>query len=258
VSSLAGLSHLLKRLHIRWKHARQYVHSPDPDYVAKLQSVKVNVLAVPHTHQILLFEDEFTLYRQPSLTFAYEQQGQHQPLARLGHKGNYTWRIAAALNAWTGQVTDQQAQVMDVQRLIIFYRKLVKTYPDQEIRLVQDNWSVHYHPDRLAAVQPQELPYGNYAPPNWSHNPANPILKEPLPIRLLFLPTYASWTNPIEKLWRFLKQEVLPLHRYEDQWPDLKQRVWQFLDQFADGSPDLLRYVGLSDPSRLYRALDVT
>lgn len=246
---------MLKRLKIRWKHARQHVHSPDPDYLAKLRSVKVHVLAVARTQQVLLFEDEFTLYRQPSLAFAYEQQGKRQPLAHLGHKGNYTWRIAAALNPWTGQVIYQQARVMDVQRMITFYRKLVKAYPGREIRLVQDNWSAHYHPDLLAAIQPQELLYGNYAPPNWSHNPSNPIVKEPLPIRLLFLPTYASWTNPIEKLWRCLKQNVLHLHRYQDLWPDLKLRVWQFLDDFADGSQDLLHYVGLSDPLLLYKAL---
>lgn len=255
VNTCPGLWQLLKRLKIHWKHARQYVHSPDPNYLEKLRTVKLNLLSVPTGGPVLLFEDEFTLYRQPSIAFAYEQQGKTQPLARLGYKGNYTWRIAAALNPWTGQVTYQQARVMDVQRMITFYHKLVLAYPDQEILLVQDNWPIHYHPDLLAALQPQTFPYGSYAPPNWSHNPANPKVKSPYPIRLMFLPTYASWTNPIEKLWRSLKQEVLHLHRYEDRWIDLKLRVWQFLDQFASGSQTLLHYVGLSDPHRLYHAL---
>ena len=47
---------------------------------------------------------------------------------------------------------------------------------------------------------------------------------------VVFLPTYAPWTNPIEKLWRKLKQEVLHLHRYEDDWEGLKNRVACYLD----------------------------
>jgi hypothetical protein len=255
VTTLAGLWQVLRRVKIRWKHARQHVHSPDPEYVAKLRTIKLQLLRVPGTQRVLLFSDEFTLYRQPSVAFGYEQMGPAQPLAELGYKGNYTRRIAAALNAWTGQVTYQQARIMDVKRMVTFYRKLVAAYPGQEILLVQDNWPLHYHPDLLAAIVPQELPYGSYAPPNWRHNPANPTLKAALPIRLLFLPTYASWTNPIEKLWRYLKQDVLHGHRYQDDWPGLQNRVWQFLDQFAHGSSDLLRYVGLSDPNQLYKAL---
>jgi len=33
-------------------------------------------------------------------------------------------------------------------------------------------------------------------------------------ITLVYLPTYAPWLNPIEKLWRKAYQEVLHLHRF--------------------------------------------
>jgi len=51
--------------------------------------------------------------------------------------------------------------------------------------------------------------------------------------------------NPVEKLWRWLKQNVLHLHRLSGDWPALRQHVADALDQFKDGSPYLLRYVGL-------------
>lgn len=257
LGSLPGLCQLLRRLKIHRKAARAYVHSPDPDYVEKLGDIRVQIRRVPEADQglVLLFADEFTLYRHPSLARAYELAGKVQPLARLGYKGNYTWRIAASLNCWTGQVDYHQAWFMDVTRLLIFYRKLTQAYPEQEIGLVEDNWPVHYHPDLLAALQPQVLPYASHVPPHWSRNPKRQVDHLQWPIRLYFLPTYASWTNPIEKLWRLLKQEVLHLHRYEDDWPGLKQRVFRFLDEFADGSPELLHYVGLRDPGRLYNAL---
>jgi transposase len=255
--SLAGLSQLLSRLKIRWKRARWHVHSPDTNYVEKLHHIWVQIRAVqiPEEQWVLLFEDEFTLYRHPSLVQAFEQAGKIQPLAELGYLGNYTWRIAAAIHLWTGAVTYHQARAMDVTRMILFYRKLFQAYPGAEILLVEDNWPIHYHPDLLATLQPQPFPYGLRVSPRWPKQPTRPIPKDLLPIRLLFLPTYAPWTNPIEKLWRLLKHEVLHLHRYVDDWPALKQRVFSFLDEFRNGSKDLLRYVGLEDPLRLYRAI---
>ena len=63
--------------------------------------------------------------------------------------------------------------------------------------------------------------------------------------RILELPTYASWLNPIEKLWRWLQQDVLHLHRLCDDWQALKLAFANFLDGLTDGSLELLRYVGL-------------
>lgn len=255
LSSLSGLSQLLHRLKIHWKRGRYHVHSPDPDYVAKLRSIKQHVLADGQDPPLVLFADEFTLYRHPSLAWTYEQQGRRQPLAELGHKSNYDWRIAAALNPYTGQVNYFQARVIDVTRMIRFYRLLHQTYPDRQLVIVQDNWPIHAHPDVLAALQPQAFLFPLHLPPSWSSQPTRPIPPVPLPIQFLFLPTYASWTNPIEKLWRLLRQEVLHLHRFGDDWPALKQRVWDFLDQFHSGSAVLLRYAGLSDLNKLYQAL---
>ncbi len=231
------------------------MHSPDEQYLLKLRTVKLHLIRAEPEKKIFVFVDEFTLYRHPSLACAYQPAGPSQPLAELGYKSNYTWRIAAGLNAYTGQVTYFQARVLDVTRMIRFYRTLQEAYPEAEIWAVQDNWPFHYHPDVLATLQSQEFPFGLHVPPNWSTTALRPPPATRLPIRLFFLPTYASWTNPIEKLWRLLRQDVLHLHRYADNWADLKQRVWDFLDQFQQGSPDLLRYVGLSDPDQLYRAL---
>ena len=254
--SLPGLSQLLKRLKIHWKRGRYHVHSPDPHYLAKLKDIWLLIHGVPEFWQqaVLIFEDEFTLYRHPGLAQAYEQGGCAQALAELGYKSNYTWRIAAGLNLWTGQVTYHQARIMDITRLIGFYRKLCQIYPHLTIYLVQDNWSIHYHPDLLAALQPQTFPYGLHVPFNWCRTDRK-VEHMQLPIHILPLPTYASWTNPIEKLWRLLRQEVLHLHRYADDWPALKQRVFGFLDQFDSHSPHLLRYIGLQDQKRLYHAL---
>jgi len=257
LNSQPGLSRLLARLKIHWKRAREHVHSPDPDYVEKLHQVRIQLhrVRLAEAQSVLVFEDEFTLYRHPSLAQAFEQAGHCQPLAELGHKANYSWRIAAGMNPYTGQVVYAQAHYMDVDHLTRFYQKLCQAYPEREIVVIEDNWSVHYHEDLLAALQPQSFPWGMHRPAFWKPKPRRRIQHLNLPIRLVFLPTYASWTNPIEKLWRFLKQDILHVHRYADDWPGLKRRVWDFLDQFAQDSPNLLKYVGLSHPDQLFQSL---
>jgi len=53
----------------------------------------------------------------------------------------------------------------------------------------------------------------------------------------------------VEKLWRWLKQNVLHLHRLAHDLTELRRQVAAFLDQFALGSHALLRYVGLLVPN---------
>ena len=94
-------------------------------------------------------------------------------------------------------------------------------YPKAEhISIALDKWPVHFQPDVLAALQKSKIP-------------------------LLFLPTYAPWLNPIEKVWRKLKQELLHLHRYRGRWTELQERVEAWLVQYDRPAPDLLSSVGL-------------
>lgn len=256
LDSLPGMSQLLHRLHISLKRARNYLHSPDAHYVDKLRTIRMHVLSVPGLEPVVfLFEDEFGFYRRPTLAAAYERMGRIQPLARLGLKGNSVWRVAGLLNAWTGQVHYEQGSQISIPKLVHLYQRAVAAYPEAHpVYIAEDNWPVHAHPDVLAALQPQSFPHGLYRPANWPTEPSPKAKRLNLPIRILFLPTYAPWTNPIEKLWKLVRQEVLHLHRLEDDWPAVKQAVMDCLDQFAQGSQQLLRYVGLADPSRLYQA----
>ncbi|MBV8356880.1 MAG: transposase [Deltaproteobacteria bacterium] len=74
----------------------------------------------------------------------------------------------------------------------------------------------------------------------------------------MWLPTYAPWLNPIEKLWRWLRQDVLKMHRWVEDWPQVKQRVRDFLAQFAQGSQELLYYVGLAGEGKLATVIDTS
>lgn len=242
--SLGGVSRLLKRLKISYKRARPYIHSPDPAYERKRSTIELKRLRVQYLPQreVLLYLDEFTYYRQPTLAYDYEASGHVYPLARLSYGRNTYRRIIGALNAHTGPLTYRHHTKIGVQAIADFMTVLRHTYPDAErIYIVLDNNPLHYHPTVLARIQPQTFPWHEVLPPTWSAE----VTPGDLPIEFLPLPTYASWLNPIEKLWRWLKQTVLHLHRYGADWRALHARVIAFLDQFLHGSDALLRYVGL-------------
>jgi transposase len=250
-ASRSGIWRLLARHGLRRKRGRDHIHSPDPRYREKLSylaTVQARVAAAGGA-AVLLYGDEVTYYRQPSIGYGYAEAGRAEPRAERSTRSDSTTRVVGALDAATGRVIARQQARIGVPALIRFFRDLAAAYPSRRIFLALDNWPVHYHPDVLAALEPQTSPFPFFRPPSWSDAPSPRAKRLNLPIQLVPLPTYAPWLNPIEKLWRWLKQDVLHLHRLADDLPTLRSLVLDFLARFDDASPDLLRYVGLSLPT---------
>ena len=265
LNTISGLGKLLKRLEISYKRGRSYIHSPDIYYQQKMDRIALCLLKAWYEPEkyVLLYQDEFSYYRQPTVARDYESMGMFQPLARRSHRSDTAFRGIGALNAITGQVTYQQASRTSIPRLVKFYDALALDYPKADtLFMVQDNWPVHYHPDLLIHLQPQHFEFPIHKPKNWPDGPSPRAIRNAerkadkrkailgdkrarLPIKILQLPTYASWANPIEKLWRWVRQTVIHLHRLSDDWSILKQRVQNFMLPLREGSNELLRYVGL-------------
>lgn len=218
-----GVHKILCRSGVRYKRGRRYLHSPDPAYEQKLaiiDMIRELVLEEPKRFA-LVYEDELTYYRRPTVAQAYALVGSDHPHARQGLRSNLSYRIAASLDVMTGCLFTWQRKHFDRWTLIRYYQALENHYPEAELIFVaQDNWPVHFHQDILSALVDTR-------------------------ILLVPLPTYAPWTNPTEKVWRKLYQEVLHLHDFVDSWDDLKVTVTEWLSQYVDESPQLLHYVGL-------------
>ena len=227
------------------------MHSPDPQYQKKLSRIELMQLRAFYAPKryVFLYLDEFTFYRQPTVANAFEQAGHFQPLAVRSYASNTHARILATVNIMTGQVLWLQRSKIDLRTLTDFWYILHDHYSDAEmIYVALDNWPVHFHPNVLAPLQKQVFLGQPPLPSNWSSVPSPQARHDELPIQLLPLPTYASWLNPIEKLWRWLKQDILHLHRHSKNWPVLKALVKDFLLQFEHTSLPLLRYIGLLPP----------
>lgn len=235
--SLGGVWRVLSRLDLRLRSAQVQQYSPDPAYAAKearLHACLREAAAAPG-EVVAVFLDEMGYYRWPAPAPDWGAAAPGPPPGRRTIGTNSQWRIVGALNAVTGQVSYLDNYIVGRQQLVRFYEHLAATYAGaRRLYVIQDNWSVHEHPDVRAAL---------------AHLPRLEVIR---------LPTYAPWLNPIEKLWRWLRQDVLKLHRLADQPVALRQRVRDWLDQFATGSHAVLQYVGLGGNGRLAQALHPT
>ncbi len=233
--SLSGVWRLLRRYGLKLRRSRIQQYSPDPDYTAKVAHVMACLRQTAQAPQriVCLFLDEMGYYRWPEAGNLWCQAAPTEipPTDRQQTKQEQ-WRLIGVLNALTGQVNYLDGYIVGRTKVSTMYKQVAAAYAWAErIFVVQDNWSIHKHPDVVTALA------------------ALPVI-EPV-----WLPTYAPWLNPIEKLWRWLRHDVLKLHRLAKDWPRLRKQVNGFLDQFAHGSLALLRYVGLLGQGTLAQAI---
>ena len=233
--SLSGVWRVLDRCGLRPRSARVQQYSPDPEYGSKVahlcQCLREAALAPEEI--VFLFMDEMGYYRWPTPAADWAPAAPEPgPVARRAGENNRQWRLIGALNALIGRVDYLEGYIVGRQKVIAMYHHLDQVYAHaRRIYVAQDNWSIHTHPDVLNALT--DLPR----------------------IEPVWLPTYAPWLNPIEKLWRWLRQDVLKMHRLAGDWEALRCHVNAFLDQFASGSQELLHYVGLLGDGKLAQAI---
>jgi putative transposase len=229
----SGTWRLLQRHRIRLCRGRPRLFSPDPEYTAKrdeLLAVLQSVAGDPE-HAVALFCDEMAYHHWPEPGVTWASLDGPRPRAERAQPGERHKKAIGALNARTGQVTYHQRARMTADQVCEFLIMLKAEYREAErIYAILDNAPVH-HQILVAECA------------TW------------LSIELVFLPTYSPWLNPIEKLWAWVRDAVLRLHRLAGHWDQVPEAVAAFLDHFAQGSDALLTRVGLLGDGALATAV---
>ena len=189
--SLSGLFYLLSALRLAWIRCRDVVESVNPLKFYKIRRNR-RILGYVRKHPdkaVMLFLDEFSIYRQPLKGKAWAQKGT-QPKNRRSRSSNTRFRIVGAINAVSGELIFGSGSKITVVKLCEFLETLRETSPNRRIYLVLDNWhNVHNHPKTVAKL-------------------------EKLGIIALWQPLYMPQSNPIERLWLRLSEEILRIHRF--------------------------------------------
>lgn len=168
---------------------------------------------------LLLFGDEAGFPQWGTLTHTWARRGQQPMVKTSGVRKGY--KILGLIDYFTGRLFYQGWEGRLVSEVYAAFLTRVLEQTDQPIVLVQDGASYHTsaamrqffaeHADRLTVFQ---------------------------------LPSYSPDYNPIEKLWKKIKQQETHLH-YFPTFPALIEKVEQALIKFANAPQEILALCGL-------------
>ena len=173
-------------------------------------------------------EDEAGFYRQPSMANTWAPAGRIQPRAHWSTRANDVIRAAVAFDPVRGKLVHRLRSSFTAEEMGRFYRLVGSAHREaRTIFLVMDNWPVHDHPRAR------------------SYLAADPRLE------VLWLPTYAPWLTPTEKIWKWVRQRLTHMHCFAGDLAALRARLDRMLGQANESSAELLSYTG-TGKSKLY------
>ena len=203
---------LRRRLHeagFRWRRPRLFpAQKEDPEKEAKLVRIEqVKAEVKPEDH--LLYEDETTVRLLPLLRAMWMLVGQ-QFRIHVPPNWNRCFHIFGVLEARTGEWVYRFFDQRTHKEFIAFLEHLLTVYPTGRIFIILDNGSIHKAKEVLEwlATHPR--------------------------IQLVWLPTYSPHLNPVERIWKVMKQAVAANRAYA-KLVMLKQAAREF---FANLTPE--------------------
>lgn len=179
----------LKRMGFVWRRPRPVVGLQDPEYQLKLRRIQALLRRLPPTEEAV-FQDEVDVQLNPKIGSCWMSRGRQAEVITPGNNvkrhlaGSLAWRTGALFVSLPGKHRNADLFVQhlnDLRRRLRKYRK---------IHVICDNAA--FHKCRKVAKFLQR----------WSHRMA-----------IHFLPKYAPETNPIERVWWHLHENITRNHR---------------------------------------------
>ncbi|RCX18053.1 transposase [Fontibacillus phaseoli] len=184
--TLKGISKMLNRLGFSYTKATYTLVRANKEERKHFREVTLPELKEELNHgkiSHLLFEDESMIRAYLALQYNWFPKGQQRKIATYGeHKGA---KLFAAIDYETGQVTHREEENFDTKAFQRFLVDILHAYPKGKLVMILDNARAH-HADEIQK-----------------------FLREHSRLQLVFLPKYSPELNPVEGLWKWLKQDVV-------------------------------------------------
>jgi transposase len=186
--STSEIGRILRFKEIRPHHIKQWLHSPDPDFLPKAQAV-CDLYLNPPKDAVVVCVDEKPMQalerRHPTHvcptygTVRYEYE----------YKRHGTQVLLAAFDITTGKVLGRVLPRRTAPALVDFMEELARRYPTRQVHVVWDNLNVHYggKDDRWTKF-------------NARHGGR---------FHFVYTPKHASWMNQVEIWFSILHRRVI-------------------------------------------------
>jgi transposase len=175
---------------------------------------------------LLLFGEEASFPQWGTLTYTWARRGQQPKVKTSGKRTGY--KVFGLIESFTGRFFYQgQEGRLNSTAYIAFLRRVL-AHTTQPILLIQDGARYHTSAETTAFFAQQTAR-----------------------LQVVQLPTYSPDDNPIEKLWKKIKQQDTHLH-YFPTFEALTEKVEQALLKFANIPEEILALCSL--PAELAQA----
>jgi transposase len=198
----------LQGANLVWRRPRPVLGPKDPAHAVKLGKIRSLLRDLP-AHEVAVFMDEVDINTNPKIGSMWMRRGQQAEVITPGTNtkqylaGSLDWRTGKVVVSDPGSRRNADLFLRHLDDLRRRYRRY------RRIHVICDNASFH-KPERCKKVA-QYLA-------DWGHR-----------VVLHFLPTYAPDTNPIERVWWHLHEEITRNHRCRD-IDELLDQVFAWLD----------------------------
>jgi len=168
---------------------------------------------------ILLFQDETHIRAYQSLHSTWSLSGTQRQIPTYGHHASVT--LFGTVEAGTGEVVTTTASSAKKEAFITFLQHLLKKYEGKFIVMVTDNAPIH----KSQIVT------------DFMEEHADSLL-------FVHLPPYSPNLNPIERLWKWLKQQVIA-NKFHPTKASIEESIESFLTEIAQMPQAVLQRLGI-------------
>ena len=177
-----------------WRRPRPVLRPQDPRRASKLRALRQLLRQLP-VDEVAVFEDEVDINTNPKIGSMWMARGQQETVETPGN--NSKRYLAGSVNWRTGTLIVTEGEKRNADLFLAHLDELRRRFRlYRKIHVICDNACFH-----KAATSKKVQAY---------------LAKWGDRIVLHYLPTYAPETNPIERLWWHLHEEVTRNHRCQD------------------------------------------
>jgi putative transposase len=179
----------LRRIGFVWRRPRPVVGPRDPDHARKVRELRRFLAALP-AEEAAVFQDEVDIHLNPKIGSAWMRRGEQAEVRTPGNNekrhlaGSLVWRTGTLIVSPPARRRNAELFVAHLDEL----RRRLRRY--HKVHVVCDNAAFHRSRQVLDYLA------------RWGHR-----------VVLHFLPRYAPQTNPIERVWWRLHEELTRNHR---------------------------------------------
>jgi len=205
----------------KWLHAHRFTYKKPHAVPAKLDAVKQAVFIEAYEelkadaaerNEVILFGDSVHPQHQTQMAYGWIPVGERKQLPTTGRQ--YRVNYIGAINLDTHDVLSFESERVNSNSIKLFLTSIRERYSDvSRIHLILDNAGYHKSRDML-----------DFA--------------ESLRIKIHYLPPYSPNLNPIERVWKIMRERVM-YNRYYARFIDFTEAIRGFFSNINQYKPVL-------------------